>query len=232
MTNRIIPSWLIKILIIVVLLLLIGYFYLPQSSKWEGLLLNLSAAIIGIIITLSFVDVIINRYENKIWLILKSKILDQLIEILTTLYNIIFINYAQMDIWIKIQNDIQKSSIEKIKKLEISLRNVEPSINYINSIKNEDHLIEFYSKGYSDNLKRLNDFFRLYQLRLSHQDSPLIIDLQSNLSALIADLELMKMNRFIMKEFNPSNELISSNKFSDSLQQTADTINELTRLIV
>lgn len=213
------------------LILLIGYFYLPQSSKWEGLLMNLAVSIIGIIITLSFVDVIINRYENKKWLILNTKILDQLIEILAALYNNIFLNYEQMNTWIKIHNDIQESNIEKIKCLEKSLRNVEPSIIYIDKIKNEEHLIEFYSKCYSGILKRLNDFFRLYHLRLSHQDSPFIIDLQSNLSALIANLELMKMDRFIKKEFKPANELIPSKNFSDSLQQTANTINELTRLL-
>jgi len=61
-SNKIIPTWLIQVLIILALLLLIGYFILPESSRWEGLLLNLSVTIIGIIITFSFVDVIINRY--------------------------------------------------------------------------------------------------------------------------------------------------------------------------
>jgi hypothetical protein len=109
---------------------------------------------------------------------------------------------------------------------------MDPSIDYINSIKKDDHLIEFFSNGYSGNLKRLNEFFRLYHLRLSHQESPLIIDLQSNLSTLVDDLNLMKMDKFLEREFNPANDLISSNKFSNSLQQTADTITELTRTLV
>lgn len=232
MTDRIIPGWLIVILIIIALLLLIGYFSLAQSSKWEGVSLNLAIAIIGIIITLSFVDVIINRYENKKWLKLKTKILDQLVEIILSLYNFIFVNYANMNAWIEVQNDIKKTKIEKIKELERSLCNIDTSIDYINNIKNSDHLIEFFSNGYSGNLKRLNDFFRLYHLRLSHQESPLIIDLQSNLSRLIDDLELMKMDKFLKREFNPLNDLISSNTFSNSLKQTADTITELTRILV
>jgi hypothetical protein len=232
MKNRLVPGWLIKILIIVVLLLLIGYFSLSDTSKWEDLLLNLAIAIIGIVITLSFVDVIINKYESKKWLNLKTRILDQLVEILKSLYNFIFINYANMNTWIEVQNDIQKTNIDKIKELERSLCSMDPSIDYINSIKKDDHLIEFFSNGYSGNLKRLNEFFRLYHLRLSHQESPLIIDLQSNLSTLVDDLNLMKMDKFLEREFNPANDLISSNKFSNSLQQTADTITELTRTLV
>ncbi|MCK4798637.1 MAG: hypothetical protein KAT05_14765, partial [Spirochaetes bacterium] len=94
MKNRLVPDLLIEILIIIALLLLIGYFSLSNSSKWEGLLLNLATAIIGIVITLKFVDVIINKYESKKWLKLNTKILDQLVEILISLYNFIFINYA------------------------------------------------------------------------------------------------------------------------------------------
>lgn len=232
MKNRLVPDLLIEILIIIALLLLIGYFSLSNSSKWEGLLLNLATAIIGIVITLKFVDVIINKYESKKWLKLNTKILDQLVEILISLYNFIFINYANINTWIEVQNDIQKTSIEKTKELERSLCNIDPSIDYINAIKEDDHLIEFFSNGYSGNLKKLNDFFRVYHLRLSHQESPLIIDLQSNLSTLIDGLNLMKMDKFLEREFNPSNNLISSNRFSNSLQQTADTITELTRALV
>lgn len=231
-SNKIIPTWLIQLLIILVLLLLIGYFILPQSSKWEALLLNLSVAIIGIIITFSFVDVIINRYESKKWLGLKSKILDKLVEILMSLYNLLYLSFKQMEVWIKIQNDPLNLSFEKIKELEINLRDVTPDIDYINTIKGDDHLIEFYSDGFSNNLKRLNDFFSLYHLRLSYQESPLIIDLQKNLSALKADLEIMKMERFIKKEFKPTNEIMPANNFSNFLQHATQTISKLSKLIM
>lgn len=62
-----IPWWLSKVLLILFLICMITYYILSHSPRIEDLFINLAATILGVIITIIFVEQIIKRYERKEW---------------------------------------------------------------------------------------------------------------------------------------------------------------------
>ena len=218
-----IPKWLLLILIIIVLGSLLTYFLISKSPRIEDLFINLSATVLGILITLFIVDRIIKYYE---WKEFEKIISNQIIDILFTLSNFMNLNSNLWQEWTKILNN-DKSKKEKLKDYIKLFQSLELNKDYIFEIIKDDHLIEFFSSGYNGTYKRLDEFFSLFNNRLSAKQNTQIIRLKLSISNLTSNMNLFKSLNFMQKEFKIPIDEKHLNDFLNNARTTILIIEEL-----
>ena len=224
MNKQFVPKWLLLILLILVLGNLTIYYWISESPRIEDLLINLSATFLGILVTLFFIDRIIKYYERKEWEEFEGIISNQLIDILFTLCNILNISSDLWQEWIRIFN----TKKEKIKQYIKIFQTIKINKDYINTIIMDDHLIDFFSSGYNGTYKRLDDFFRLYNNKLSAEQNIQVINLKTNISNLINNMNFFQSLNFIIKEYKVP---IQENNINDFMQNARETISTIKKLL-
>lgn len=221
-----IPQYLIPVLIIFFLASLITYYKISQSPRIEDLFIGFAATILGILITVLFVDRIIIHNEKKEWQEFEGIISNQIIDLIFTLCNFLSISST---LW-KQHLEIFKEDVDtrnKIIKYIDFFNSSEINLDYIKHIVNDNHLIAFFSDGYSGVLRSLTNIYSSYSHKLSADQSTQIINLKSNLSILINNMNTFRMLNVAIKEFNASLETGYLNDFKENVCKTVFVANKL-----
>ena len=225
-----IPKKLLYILLLLFVVSLLLYFLISKSPRIEDLLINLSATILGILITLFIVDRIIKHREREQWQEFETIISGQISEILFTLCS--YLNISS-NLWPEWAN-ILASDLPRKNKIDNFIKHFHSSkINkdYTFEIIKDDHLIDFFSNGYNGCHNRLDDFFRLYNNRLNAKQTVQIINLKTNLSHLISSLSLFKSLNVMLKEFKFDANESYINDFLENAKTTVSNMELLLKLI-
>ncbi len=221
-----IPKWLLPILFIIFLSSLIVYFIISKSPRIEDLFINLSATVFGIILTLYLVERSIKINEKKEWKEFEDIITNQIIDILFTVCNYMNIHSS---LWIKwweiLKYDIDKKN--KISQYINLFSSTEIDSSYIEAIINEDHLINFFSDGYTNAFNQIDELFRLYSDKLSAKQSTLILNLKHNLFSLSNNMSTFSMFNIAIKELKAKIEIGHMNDFKENVSKTILTMQKL-----
>jgi hypothetical protein len=236
MNQKKIPKWLYSILLIVFLISLITYFKIAEVPRWDGLFISIAGTILGILVTIGFIDIIAYRYNKRQWSPVENKIKDSLIDILLIVYNFIYLNYAALEKWIEVYNDHKISRKNKLKNLGEYITQQSINKNYLNEIAKDSHLLEFYFTGYKGVQNSLRDFWQLYHLRLTYQESPLFMDIQSGLSKVIHDIQLVINLKGAIEisglSLNINNLNSSLDQYSKDLDVVSTSVVDLSKLLI
>ncbi len=201
-----------------------------------SLFVNIAGTIFGILITVGFIDIVADHNNKKNWSQVNVRIKDWLLDILMRYYNYLFLNCGEMEAFIKIFNDKNLNKTEKSKLLSESITGINVKRDYMQKIILDSHLIDFYLSGYKAVLKSLDDFWKLYHLRLSHKESPIIMDLQIKLSRTIRDFEMLTNIKNSVEiaggEFDFKMIDSSLENYSEDLAGVTVKVNELSNLLV
>ena len=165
-----IPKWLLLILVMFFLASLVVYFKISSSPRIEDLFINLSATILGILITLFFVDRIINYSERREWKEFELIITSQIIDILFSLCDVMNLHSSIWKQWLEIfKNDREKK--QKVREYIKVFQSTDIDFGYIKEIVKDSHLIDFFNDGYKTSYQKLDDVFRLFNNKLNAEQS-------------------------------------------------------------
>ena len=217
-------------LIGVFLISLVLYFRISKSPRIEDLFISFAATVLGIIVTLLLVERSIKRQENEEWEEFEKIISNQIIDILFTLCNYSNISSILWEQYLEIfKKDVDTK--DKIIKYINYFHSSEINLDYIKKIVSDEHLIEFFSRGYKSIFQNLDDTFRLYGNKLSSDQSTNIINLKMKVSILINNMNRFYTANFAIKEFNVPLETALLNDFKENVNKAILAANKLLQTI-
>jgi len=213
-------------LTIIVIISLIFYFKISDQPRIEDLFINLAATVLGIIITLLLVDRSIKKDKAKEWQEFKGIISKQILDIIFSLCNYSNISTILWQQYLEIfKEDVDTKN--KIVKYIDFYNESKIDLDYITQIIKDEHLIGFFLSGYTGILHRLDDVYKSYSNNLTADQSTQIIQLKSNLTTLISNMNRFHTTNFAIKEFNVPLETSYLNDFKVSVSETITTMNKL-----
>ncbi|OGU76117.1 MAG: hypothetical protein A2V93_08860 [Ignavibacteria bacterium RBG_16_34_14] len=214
----------------VFLISLVLYFRISKSPRIEDLFISFAATVLGIIVTLLLVERSIKRQENEEWEEFEKIISNQIIDILFTLCNYSNISSILWEQYLEIfKKDVDTK--DKIIKYINYFHSSEINLDYIKKIVSDEHLIEFFSRGYKSIFQNLDDTFRLYGNKLSSDQSTNIINLKMKVSILINNMNRFYTANFAIKEFNVPLETALLNDFKENVNKAILAANKLLQTI-
>ena len=225
-----IPNWLLLILVIIALASLVIYFKISSYPRIEDLFINLSATVLGILITLFIVDRIIKYYERKEWKEFEQIINSQIVDSLFSLCNFMNLHSSIWKQWLEIfKNDSEKK--QKVRDYLNVFQSTSIDFSYAKEIIKDDHLIDFFDSGYKSSYQKLDEVFRLFNNKLTAEQSTQILHLRMNLSSLISNLSTFRTLNFINQEYKlpPNNSHIQD--FFDNARKTIHTMKALIEIL-
>jgi hypothetical protein len=230
MTKDFISHRLILYLIIIFLISLILYYKISTSPRIEDLFISLAATVLGIIITLYLVDRSIRKAEEKEWAEFEEIISIQIIEILFSLCNVLNIS---SNLWKHFLEIFSKDIAQKEKVIEYInfYESQEINLDYIKEIVTDDHLIDFFSNGYKDVHQRVDNLYRLYNIKLTAEQSAQIVNLRIKILKLINNMNTFRMLNIAVKEFNANLEEGFMNDFRENISNTIFIVKNLVRTV-
>jgi len=124
-----------------------------------------------------------------------------------------------------------KEKKEKVIEYVNFFNSLEVDLNYIEEIVKDEHSIDFFYKGYNSAFQKLDNLFRLYNNKLTADQSTQIVNLMMNVSKLMDTMNMFGMFNISIKESNVQIEVGHLQDFKGNVTKTINTIDKLMETI-
>lgn len=193
--------------------------YISEFIDYKDFLINMGAEILGIIITLVYVDILIAKYEKSKWRPVGKRLKNHILKTSNTITMILKKVVDKEDVLVEYQPPVRMMDIDKAKKIAVDMINdYNTNLRYqldrklhILTDAEWDRLIKYFSDLYSETL----DYQTRYNAIASPDQIKCIMEIDYYLSNIMANYKIMtrefdsksnhkkdKMIKYVVEDIN------------------------------